>query len=144
MNTDEDCIFCAIVAGDAPSHPVIGTEHTLAFLDINPVTRGHTLVVPKRHADDLWDVDGEDVARVMRTAWEVAAMARDQLGADGINLFHATRAVAWQEVDHFHVHVLPRYASDGLSPPPWDREWGADHADLADVARRLGASRSRS
>lgn len=135
----DGCIFCAIVDDEAPSHRVLETEHTLAFLDINPITRGHTLVVPKRHADDLWDVEGGDVGAVMRTAWQVAAMARERLGAEGINLFQATRPVAWQEVDHLHLHVLPRYSDDGLTPPTWQRTWGADHGDLAAVVRELTA-----
>lgn len=139
-----DCIFCAIVAGDAPGHVVREDEHTVAFLDINPITRGHTLVVPRRHADDMWDVDAEDAAHVMSATWEVARLVRDRLGADGINLFQATRPVAWQEVEHLHVHVVPRYASDGLRPPPWQRTWGAGQEELAEVTAALTSGPSRS
>lgn len=133
----DTCIFCAIVGGEAPGHIVHEDEHTVAFLDINPITRGHTLVVPRRHADDMWDVDVDDASHVMAASWQVAHLVRDRLGAEGINLFQATRPVAWQEVDHLHVHVLPRYADDGLAPPPWNRTWGADRGDLAEVAEEL-------
>ncbi len=132
-----DCIFCAIIAGEAPGHVVHEDEHTVAFLDINPITPGHTIVVPRRHADDLWDVEREEAARVMSATWQVARLVRERLGADGVNLFQATRPVAWQEVDHLHLHVLPRYSHDGLTPPPWDREWGADHGELAELAAAL-------
>lgn len=131
-----DCIFCAIVAGDAPAHVIAEDEHTLAFLDIMPFAEGHTLVIPKAHADDLWSVDVESAQAVMGMAHHVAGMVRTNLDADGINLFQATRAIAWQTVFHLHVHVIPRWADDGFHQPSWAKPM-ADQDVLAVTATRL-------
>jgi histidine triad (HIT) family protein len=109
MAGTDDCIFCAIVAGDAPARRVYEDEQTVAFLDINPVTRGHTLVIPRRHTADIWDVGEEDAVAVMRAATRVADILRRALEPEGMNLFQATRAIAGQTVFHLHIHVLPRF-----------------------------------
>ena len=112
-----DCIFCKIVAGELPSAQVHEDERTLAFMDINPATRGHLLVIPKRHATDLLDMDPEDLAACAAVAQQLAQRAMDRLGADGVNLLNSCRAAAWQTVFHFHLHVIPRYADDPLRLP---------------------------
>jgi len=112
-----DCIFCKIVAGELPSVRVDEDERTLAFLDIAPATRGHTLVVPRAHATDLLDVAREDLAAVAATAQRVAARMGERLGAAGVNLLNSCGEAAWQTVFHFHVHVIPRYADDPLRLP---------------------------
>lgn len=119
------CIFCAIVAGEAPARVVHETEHTLAFLDINPITVGHTLVIPKRHATDLHDIDPDDLAATARSAKEVASLLTGRLGSDGVNLLHATGAAAWQTVFHLHIHVLPRV--DGDLPFPFPIRGGSEN-----------------
>ncbi|MFT4108281.1 HIT family protein [Propionicimonas sp.] len=104
-----DCLFCSIVAGDIGSRQVYADEHAVAFLDINPWHVGHTLVVPRRHVDDLM---GEPEA-LTEIAPAIAATSRllvDRLGADGLNLLSSSGAVAGQEVFHLHVHLVPRYA----------------------------------
>ena len=108
------CVFCAIVAGEAPSRVVHEDERTLAFLDIVPLTRGHALVVPKRHATNLFEIDDDDLAAVAATAKRVGAAAMEAFGADGLNLLQTNGAVAMQTVFHLHVHVLPRYVGDGF------------------------------
>lgn len=108
------CVFCAIVAGEAPSRVVHEDERTLAFLDIVPLTRGHALVVPKRHATNLFEIDDDDLAAVARTAKRVGVAAMEAFGADGLNLLQTNGAVAMQTVFHLHVHVLPRYVGDGF------------------------------
>jgi histidine triad (HIT) family protein len=119
-----DCIFCAIAAGHAPARIVAETERTLAFLDLNPATRGHTLVIPRDHARDLHDVAPADLAEVATTAQQVAAAAIAELGAAGVNLLQSSGAAAFQTVFHLHVHVIPRYPDDGLvlpwTPAPGD------------------------
>lgn len=115
------CIFCAIVAGDAPAHRVYEDQTTLAFLDIMPFTRGHTLVIPKAHSDDVWDVDEDTAAAVMRSGHRVAALLRETLAPDGMNLLQATRAVAFQTVFHLHLHVIPRWEGDTMAVPPWPK-----------------------
>ena len=114
---DPDCLFCKIVAGDLPATVVDRDERTVAFMDINPATRGHALVVPVEHVPDLHAIGPEDLAAVARTAQRVGARARDALGADGVNLLNSTGAAAWQTVFHFHVHVIPRYRDDPLRLP---------------------------
>lgn len=124
--SDPDCLFCKIVAGDIPATRVHEDERTIAFMDINPATRGHLLVVPRAHARDLWELPGEDLSACAATAQAFAVRARDRLGADGVNLLNSCGREAWQTVFHFHVHVIPRYANDPLRlpwlPEPGDRE----------------------
>jgi diadenosine tetraphosphate (Ap4A) HIT family hydrolase len=110
-----DCVFCAIVAGQQPASVVYQDERVLAFCDIEPFTTGHTLVVPKRHAAALCEVDDADAARMFAAGRQVAAAARAALGCPGVNLFVADGEAAWQTVFHTHLHVIPRWGrSDGL------------------------------
>jgi histidine triad (HIT) family protein len=126
MATDSDCLFCKIVAGEVPSTRVDEDERTVAFMDLNPATRGHLLVVPRDHSTDLHDIGAEDLAACLRMAQRLAGRIRDRLGADGVNLLNSCGQVAWQTVFHFHVHVIPRYANDPLrlpwTPAPGDRD----------------------
>ncbi len=134
-----ECVFCAIVAGDAPAHVLHEDDRTVAFLDIDPVTRGHTLVVPRRHVRDLWDADREQATAVMAAAWEVAGLLRRTLHPAGMNLFQATGPAAWQEVFHLHVHVVPRYGAAEL-PIPW-RSAPPEPGKLEEVAAAVRAGR---
>ena len=131
-----DCLFCAIVAGDIPSERVDEDERTVAFMDINPATPGHTLVVPRRHSQDLFDVPAEDLAACMATAQRVAGRAREALDAEGVNLMQSSGRAAWQDVFHFHVHVIPRYAGDPLVLP-----WTPAAGDPAESARTAATLR---
>ena len=123
---DPDCLFCKIVAGELPATVVAEDERTVSFMDINPATRGHALVVPREHSVDLLEVPQEDLAAVAAAAKRLAARAKEALGADGVNLLNACGAAAWQTVFHFHVHVIPRYRDDPLKlpwiPAPGDPE----------------------
>jgi len=114
---DPDCLFCKIIAGEIPGTIVAEDDRTVAFMDINPATRGHALVVPRSHVPDLHGVSQDDLAAVARTAQRIAGRARDRLGADGVNLLNSTGPAAWQTVFHFHVHVIPRYQGDPLRLP---------------------------
>ena len=91
-----DCLFCGIVAGDVPAQIVDSDEHTVAFMDINPATRGHALVVPRAHADDLMDVSDEDLERTMPAARRLARRMDEALEPDGFNILNACRPAAWQ------------------------------------------------
>jgi len=130
-----DCLFCRIVAGDVPATRVHEDERTVAFMDINPATRGHLLVVPRAHAADLLEIPAEDLAACARTAQVLAQRQRDRLGADGINLINSCGEHAWQTVFHFHVHVIPRYAGDPLRLP-W-RPAPGDADEITAAARAL-------
>jgi histidine triad (HIT) family protein len=108
-------VFCAIVAGTAEASIVHSDEHVVAFMDIRPVVAGHLLVVPRRHAAGLADLDPDDGARVFRVAQRIAAaLRRTELPCDGVNLYLADGVAAGQEVFHVHVHVLPRHSADGF------------------------------
>ena len=114
---DPDCLFCKIIAGDIPGTIVAEDDRTVAFMDINPATRGHALVVPRRHAADLGEISSEDFAAVADAARRLAIRARSALDADGINLINSWGPTAWQTVFHLHVHVIPRYEDDPLRLP---------------------------
>jgi histidine triad (HIT) family protein len=126
---------CAIVAGDVPATRVDEDEHTVAFMDINPATRGHALVVPRRHTEDLYAIDPQELAHTMRAAQRLALRVRDRLGADGVNLLNSSRPAAWQTVFHFHVHVVPRYDDDPLKLP-W-RPTPGDEDEIRAAAEAL-------
>src|SRR6476620_9671805 len=113
----DDCIFCKIVAGELPATKIHEDERTIAFMDIAPWTRGHALVIPKAHARDLGEIAEADLAAVTATAKLVALRQKERLGAEGVNLLNAFGSVAWQTVFHVHLHVIPRYADDGMQPP---------------------------
>ncbi len=131
----EDCIFCKIVAGEIPAHIVDEDERTISFMDIAPGTRGHALVIPRKHARDLWEIEPEDLAAVALAAKRLALKQRDRLGAEGVNLINSCGAAAWQTVFHFHMHVIPRYADDSLQLP-WIPGAG-DASQLAELAELL-------
>jgi histidine triad (HIT) family protein len=122
----DDCIFCKILAGELPADVVAETELAFAFADINPATRGHTLVIPRAHAADIHDISPADLTACALLAKDVAGYARERLGAAGVNILHSAGSAAWQVVFHFHIHVIPRYSGDPLrlpwSPVPGDRE----------------------
>ena len=107
-----DCLFCRIVAGELPALVIATRERAIAFMDINPATRGHALVIPRAHATDVGDIGEEDLAACASLAQRVARVAREQLGADGVNILNSSGPAAWQTVFHFHLHVIPRYAGD--------------------------------
>ncbi len=133
----DDCIFCKIVAGELPATKVHEDDRTIAFMDINPWARGHTLVIPKAHSRDLGEIDADDLAACAATAQRIALRQRERLGADGVNLLNAFGAAAWQTVFHFHLHVIPRYEGDPLRLPTTPRQ--AEPDELAAVAAELGA-----
>jgi histidine triad (HIT) family protein len=133
MAADPDCLFCRIISGEVPSTRVDEDEDTVAFMDINPATRGHVLVVPRNHSTDLTEIPEADLAAVAAMGKRIALRQKDRLGADGVNLLNSCGQVAWQTVFHFHLHVIPRYAGDPLrlpwTPEPGDRDEIAAAAD---------------
>lgn len=111
----EACIFCSIVAGAAPASLAHESDRVLAFMDINPVTVGHLLVIPKAHHADLADVDPADAAEMMVVAQQLnVAVRASELAPAGVNLFYADGEEAGQEVFHAHLHMIPRYEGDGF------------------------------
>ena len=131
----DDCIFCQIVAGEAPATIVDSDERTVAFMDIDPATRGHTLVVPRAHYADLAEIPDDELATCVQAARRLAERAVERLEADGVNLLNAQGRAAWQTVFHFHFHVIPRYEGDPLRLP-WTPGPG-DPDEIAGAAARL-------
>jgi len=119
------CIFCAIENGSAPARHIYEDDHAIAFMDINPATDGHALVIPRAHVRDLWEIDESAAANVMAASVRVAGRMKKALEPDGINILHATGAAAFQTVFHFHLHLIPRYLGDPIKlpwvPRPGDR-----------------------
>ena len=113
----DDCIFCKIVAGELPAQVVDEDEHTLAFMDINPWTRGHALVIPRDHAKNLYEISDTDLGRVAVATKRLALRMKERLGCDGVNVLNSCEPAAWQTVFHFHAHVIPRYHDDPLRLP---------------------------
>lgn len=129
MPADPDCLFCKIAAGEIPATIVAADGRTIAFMDINPATRGHTLVIPRAHARDVHEIEPDDLAAVAVAAQRIAALQVERLGADGVNLLNSNGRAAWQTVLHFHMHVIPRYAGDPLRLP-----WNPAPGDMDDIA----------
>ena len=126
MPADPDCLFCKIVAGDLPATIIHSDDRTVAFMDINPATKGHVLVIPREHSSDLTSIGEEDLGACVGVAQTLAKRATERLGADGVNLLNSCGPAAWQTVFHFHVHVVPRYTGDPLelpwTPTPGDED----------------------
>ncbi len=129
--SDPDCIFCKIVAGELPANVVDQDERTVAFMDISPATRGHALVVPRRHWRNLLEIDHDDLHGTMVAAQRLASRAVERLNADGVNLLNSCGRAAWQTVFHFHVHVIPRYEGDPLRLPWTPAEGDQDEIEAA-------------
>ena len=133
---EPDCIFCKIVAGELPGTIIDEDERTIAFMDINPATRGHALVIPRKHACDLLEIEPDELAAVAIAAQRLAARVHERLGADGVNLINSCGSAAWQTVFHFHIHVIPRYEGDPLRLP-----WVPGPGDPDEIAAAAAALR---
>ena len=125
-----DCAFCRIASGEAPADRLFEDERTLAFLDIHPAGEGHTLIVPKAHAQDVWDVEPELWRAVWETSRRVARAIRSAFDPDGLYVRQANGPLGGQVVMHLHVHLIPRYAA-GQAP---------GLVRLPDVAERIRAA----
>jgi histidine triad (HIT) family protein len=133
----DECIFCRIVAGELPSERVDEDPHTVAFMDINPWTRGHALVVPRNHSRNLYEIGEDDLIHSAIASQRLAQRMRERLQCDGVNLINSCEPAAWQTVFHFHVHVVPRFTDDPLRLPGEPQQ--VDPDDLAAVAAELRA-----
>jgi histidine triad (HIT) family protein len=137
--TDGDCVFCRIVNGTEPASVVHRDDDVAAFCDIAPFNPGHVLVVPCRHAAHLEDLAEADGARMFEVAHRLArGLRRSGLRCEGVNLFLADGAAAFQEVFHVHLHVIPRWRGDGVQLRARRRTPGREQLDLTAVAVRRG------
>ena len=131
----QTCVFCAIVAGDAPAAIVLDDDRFLAFLDVRPLFPGHVLLVPKEHHETLWDLPDDLLGPLGERTKRLSVAVRDAMGAAGI--FTAANNVVSQSVPHLHVHIVPRNRKDGLRGFFWPRTRYASDDDAAAVARRI-------
>lgn len=109
----EDCIFCKIANGEIPSKTVYEDEDFRVILDLGPATRGHALILPKEHAANLFELPDETASKAMILAKKIGSRIKEHLHADGLNLIQNNGEVAGQTVQHFHLHLIPRYKDDG-------------------------------
>jgi histidine triad (HIT) family protein len=133
-----DCIFCRIVAGDIPCYRVAENDDTLAFLDIEPAAKGHALVIPKQHSENLLDTNPDTLAMVVQMVKQVAHQIDVTLQPDGINVLQNNRPAAGQVVMHYHVHLIPRWSDDTVMKA-W-RPKLATNLDLNEIAAQLRAA----
>lgn len=136
------CLFCEIVSGRSPAHLVVSAADVVAFLDIRPLFKGHTLVVPRRHVVTLPDLPLDDLTSLFAMGSRLAAAMVEELGAQGS--FLAVNNVVSQSVPHVHLHVVPRTRGDGLRGFFWPRTRYADDAEAASYAERLSSALSES
>lgn len=125
-----DCLFCKIINGDIPSTKVYEDEHVYAFMDIMPLTKGHTLLIPKQHCQDLFEMPEDVAANLYKAAPKVANAIKKAFNPAGMNTVNNNGAFAGQTVFHYHLHLIPRYdETDGLNVA-----WNSKKLDMADIA----------
>ena len=130
MITDSECIFCKIVAGEIPSTKVFEDERVLSFMDINPVGRGHLLIIPKNHYPTLFDIPEEELKAVYGASQKIARALKGVLEMPGLNLIQSNGRAASQIIDHFHLHLIPRWPGDAFSKM---MEWELKPGDLEEI-----------
>jgi histidine triad (HIT) family protein len=131
----EDCLFCKIVSGEVPSQKVYEDSETMAFLDINPVNPGHTLIIPKRHFDNIEEIPETVLCNVIMTVKKVGKALKQGLGVKGYNLQVNNDPIAVRIIPHIHVHVIPRLEDDGLKLWPQGEYRGGEMSDVAGKIR---------
>jgi histidine triad (HIT) family protein len=128
----EDCLFCKIAKGEIPAVKVYENDKVLAFLDIAPVNKGHTLVIPKKHATNIFDIDIEDLDAVSEAVRKIAPALKQALGAGGVNIQSNNGETAGQVVMHSHIHIIPRFPDDGLKLWPQGKYEEGEDQEVAD------------
>ena len=137
MNKD-DCIFCKIANGEIPSATVYEDSICRVILDVNPANKGHALIIPKEHFDNIYSMDAETVAKIFTIATEVAKAQKAELNPDGLNILQNNGEAAGQTVFHFHMHLVPRYIKDNVT-----MTWIPGKADTEELSALSKALRKR-
>lgn len=135
--TDKDCIFCKIVSGEISSDKIYEDEDVFAFVDIRPVSKGHTLVVPKNHFSDFLQTDDMDLQKLVVAAKKIAQAAVKVTGASGFNLHINTGSAAGQVVFHTHFHIIPRFKGDGFKLWPHSETEPKTRAEIAKEIKKF-------
>ena len=131
----EDCIFCKIAKGDIPSATIYETSDFKVILDVAPANRGHALIITKEHFDNIFQIDAETAAKLFSLATVVARALKEETGCDGMNVVQNNGEVAGQTVNHFHLHLIPRYKDDEVKIT-W-KPGESDSEELAELAKEL-------
>ena len=137
MNMD-DCIFCKIANGEIPSATVYEDSICRVILDVNPANKGHALIIPKEHFDNIYSMDAETAAKIFTIATEVAKAQKAELNPDGLNILQNNGEAAGQTVFHFHMHLVPRYIKDNVT-----MTWIPGKADTEELSALSKALRKR-
>lgn len=132
----DDCIFCKIAGGEIPSTTIYEDDYHRVFFDIAPASKGHCLIVPKDHYDDVFDMNEEAAGRLFGLASKVAKSLKKELDLEGLNIVQNNGTIAGQTVFHFHMHMIPRYAGDTVNVG-W-KPGEADMDELASLAKKVG------
>jgi histidine triad (HIT) family protein len=140
MTQDPDCLFCKIIAGEIPCTKIYEDQQTLAFADINPITDGHTLVIPKAHHENLMEMSPEALAATHATCQKVARAIKQGLGSGGVAVLQLNGRAANQLVMHYHVHLVPRNGpEDGIKTFDWEVRPG-DMNRISELAAKIAAA----
>jgi len=131
-----ECIFCKIIDGEIPAVKVLDEELVIAFMDINPSSKGHMLVVPKRHAENIFEISESDLAAVTNAIKRCAKAVKEALNAEGITILQLNGKASDQIIPHFHIHIIPRWENDGLPVSTWEMKPG-DMEEINDIARKV-------
>lgn len=130
-----DCIFCKIINGEIPSAKVFENEHVMAFLDISQITKGHTLIIPKIHNENIYDLSAEAARNIFEVVPQLANAIKEQFNPVGMNVITNTGEQAGQTVFHYHMHLIPRYGSgDGFGAVWKSHQSEYTPADLQEIA----------
>jgi histidine triad (HIT) family protein len=134
-NKKGDCLFCKIIAGEIPSYNIYEDGEITAFLDISPVNNGHTLVLPKKHVENLLEMDDETISSVFIKVRDISKAVMKSMNADGFNIEINNYKAAGQLVDHAHIHIVPRFESDGLRHWPGKKLAEQEMREIAEKIR---------
>lgn len=133
--SEQDCIFCKIVAGDIPCFKIYETEQMLGFLDIGPVNKGHALIIPKMHYENIWEIPSDLGSEIVSAAQVAGKAIVEATGADGLNLMMNNNEAAGQLVFHAHLHLIPRFKDDGIKH--WDQSQYESMDEAQALARKI-------
>ena len=131
-----ECIFCKIVSGEIPAVKVLDEELVVAFMDINPSSKGHMLVVPKNHAENIFEIPESDLVALIKAVKRCAKAVKKALNAEGITILQLNGKASDQIVPHLHIHVIPRWENDGLSVSTWEMKPG-DMEEIQEIALKV-------
>ncbi len=118
MKNNKECVFCKIIKGEITANKIYENKKIFVFLDINPISKGHIIIIPKKHFENIYDIKESYLKEIIIIAKKLSQSIKESLGASGVNILHASGKDAQQSVSHFHIHLIPRYTNDGLDTWP--------------------------